>query len=138
MGTPDPLSGAVSRVSVQECSLSTERGPVPGALGGCHHCCRYASSKPPGFTDRTGGRDCFLVDGDVTYWTVPFPVSFPVGTPGPLPKWQTRMYAPIAALAAGTYFVDADLRLTKRLYDGLGFYQPGAWFPITGCQMTIT
>ena len=83
--------------------------------------------------------------GDSTYWTAPFKVSFPPGTPGPLPSWQTRMYWLVTptsgqGLPSGTYYVDFDIELNATIHDGLNQgYGPGQMpgFTGTGCEMDV-
>ena len=83
--------------------------------------------------------------GDTTYWTAPAKVTFPPGTPGPLPSWQTKLFwgltpSYLNGLATGTYYVDFDIELNQRVNDGLNNYGPGQMpgFTGTGCEMDVS
>jgi len=78
--------------------------------------------------------------GDTTYWTAPAKVTFPPGTPGPLPKSQTKLFWLINGLATGTYYVDFTISLDQTVNDGLNNYGPGPvpGFAGTDCEMDVS
>lgn len=77
--------------------------------------------------------------GNVDYWTAPFLVNNAGGGGGGMSQlWQSRLYVPVGPFPTGTYSIDVSLQITKPSFDGETTYQPGTWFALAGCQMTVS
>jgi hypothetical protein len=80
--------------------------------------------------------------GDASGWTAPTEVTNP-GTNGGKPFWLTNTFRTMGSFSAGNYYVDADLKITKTLFDGTTTYpasekKPASWISISGCPMTVS
>jgi hypothetical protein len=76
--------------------------------------------------------------GDTSGWTAPVQITNPAANGGK-PFWQTFTYRTMGPFAAGTYYIDADLKVTKTVFDGSDVYKAGSsWISITGCPMVVS
>jgi hypothetical protein len=76
--------------------------------------------------------------GNSDYWTAPQQIHNPGFAGGQPTAYLSRLYVPIGQLPTGTYFVDADLELSKPSYDGVQTYHAGPWFSLSGCRMIVS
>jgi hypothetical protein len=91
----------------------------------------------PGSAAATPIKTVAWTSGNYDYWIAPKQIHNPGLTGGQSTVYLSRLYAPIGQLGTGTYYVDADLELSKPSYDGDKTYQSGPWFKVTGCKMVV-
>jgi hypothetical protein len=75
--------------------------------------------------------------GNTTGWT---PYAQTTGTPPngkPTPVWETHKWTYFGFLAAGSYSLTVDLRISSAVTDGWNAIGGGSWLKVTNCPVTV-